>query len=187
MPYKDKNSPEARESSRKAAIKYYAKRAAESEAFRQANRDRVAEWRSNVENRKRGWAATRRWHKEFKERDPEGYHAYEAERGRKWRFRIKAEMVAAYGGKCVCCGETHLEFLTINHKYGGGRQHRLSLKGSPSAGGINFYFWLKKQGWPQEDFDLKCFNCNCSHGFLGYCPHERERQAAVPIVPEAPS
>lgn len=178
MPYRD---PEKRrEASRKAAAKYYAKKSVESEEFRQAARDRIAAWRAaSPENKQRATQKSKEWHREFKARDPEGYHEYESERGRRWRFKIKAEMVAAYGGKCVCCGETRFEFLTINHKHGGGRQHRLSLKGNARVGGVNFYFWLRKQGWPQEDYDLHCFNCNCAKGFLGYCPHEREREAAM--------
>lgn len=131
------------------------------------------------ENPERHRENVTRWRREFKLRDPEGYTAYNREAGKKYRLKIKAEMVEAYGGHCICCRETRIEFLTINHKYGGGAKHRRSLPGRERNGGIGFYFWLKKQGWPQDDYDLNCFNCNCSKGFLGYCPHERERQAII--------
>jgi hypothetical protein len=30
------------------------------------------------------------------------------------------EMLSAYGGKCVCCGESEYKFLAIDHINGGG-------------------------------------------------------------------
>src|ERR1700741_5049216 len=143
VPYKD--IEKRREVSRKAAKRYYAKKAAESEEFRQANRDRVKAWKAT--HREQALEAVRRWNEEFKARNLEEFKQYQSDKGRAYRFKIKAEMVAAYGGHCVCCNETRLEFLTINHKNGGGRQHRLSIKGNARVGGIHFYFWLKKQGW----------------------------------------
>jgi hypothetical protein len=64
---------------------------------------------------------------------------------------------------CQCCGESNIEFLTFDHVEGGGRQHRKDIGG-------NFYGWLRRQGYP-EGFRVLCFNCNCSLGHYGYCPH----------------
>ena len=42
-----------------------------------------------------------------------------------------------------------------------------------------FYIWLKRHGYPQDDFKCLCWNCNCSRGRYGYCPHEREQAVAA--------
>lgn len=78
-------------------------------------------------------------------------------------------MIVAYGGKCACCGEKRDEFLTIDHINGGGCKDRKTRRG------WTFYQWLRGQEYPKENFRLLCWNCNCSRGFRGYCPHEREK------------
>jgi hypothetical protein len=75
----------------------------------------------------------------------------------KYGRKLKREMIDAYGGKCAICGENHFEFMTIDHINGGGTQHRKQI------GTMNQ--WLKKQGWPKDEFRLLCFNCNCSKIF----------------------
>ena len=72
---------------------------------------------------------------------------------------IKLEMIAAYGGACVLCGESQWEFLTVDHVNGGGNAHR---RQSGVGGGVNFYRQLQKQGWPTDEYRLLCFGCNCS-------------------------
>jgi hypothetical protein len=81
---------------------------------------------------------------------------------------IRIEMIAAYGGECVCCGEQALEFLSIDHIYGDGRQDREKL----NVVGHTFYRILKRQGWPKDRYRLLCFNCNFAIGHFGYCPHQ---------------
>lgn len=70
--------------------------------------------------------------------------------------------------RCLCCGENHLEFLTIDHPNGNGRYERLVL----AKGGTHFYRWLKNHNFP-EGYRVLCSNCNTSKGFYGYCPHKR--------------
>lgn len=77
-------------------------------------------------------------------------------------------MIAAYGGKCGCCAESTWEFLTIDHVGGGGHQERKRLKKK----GTDFYLWLRRNGWPQDDYRLLCYNCNLACGFYGHCPHQ---------------
>jgi len=77
--------------------------------------------------------------------------------------RIKAEVLAHYGGKCVCCGESAPQFLTIDHVNGGGRTHRKTMKAS------SIFEFLKKAGFPLEGYRVLCFNCNCARGLFGYC------------------
>ena len=84
------------------------------------------------------------------------------------RLTIKLETIEAYGGKCVCCGETTAVFLTIDHIHGGGTKERQETK----RGGYNFYYWLKAQGFPKDKYQLLCFNCNYAKHALGKCPHQ---------------
>jgi hypothetical protein len=83
-----------------------------------------------------------------------------------WKRKLK--MIEAYGGKCVCCGETQPKFLTIDHIHGGGAKHVRSVgKGR----GHSFYYWLEQQGYPKDDFQLLCWNCNAAKTILSGCPH----------------
>lgn len=90
----------------------------------------------------------------------------EIQRGQ--RERRKHDVIVAYGGKCVCCGEAAEAFLTVDHINGGGRAHLRSIKRTP---GLHFYIWLKKQGFPKDQFRLLCMNCNFALGHYGVCPH----------------
>ena len=93
--------------------------------------------------------------------------------------RTKIEMVNAYGGQCTCCGEKRVEFLTIDHINGNGRAHSIAACGH--SGGHMLYAWLKKTGYPKEGIRLQCYNCNLSRGYVGFCPHERERRTLRPV------
>ncbi len=86
---------------------------------------------------------------------------------------LKAEVMAAYGGKCTCCGEDQLEFLTIDHINGGGNKHRRSI------GWASLYRWLKKNGFPKKGFQVLCWNCNIAKGFYGKCPHQKALRLVV--------
>jgi hypothetical protein len=87
------------------------------------------------------------------------------------RERMKRRVMDAYGSVCACCGEHRLEFLTIDHIDGGGTQHRIKIK----KNGSQFYCWLVKNKYP-EGYRVLCFNCNCSMGMKGYCPHQKEKE-----------
>ena len=87
------------------------------------------------------------------------------------RYRaLKQKVIDHYGGRCECCGESRHEFLNIDHTNGGGRAHRDKDFGGKS--GSIFYRWLIKNGYPSE-FRVLCWNCNCSIGLFGYCPHKQ--------------
>jgi len=71
-----------------------------------------------------------------------------------------------YGGKCACCGESTIEFLTIDHPLKDGAAHR-KITGS----GSSFYSWLQRNNYP-SGFRVLCRNCNSADGLYGRCPHE---------------
>ena len=43
---------------------------------------------------------------------------------KKWGQDRKYKVITHYGGKCVCCKENCMDFLVLDHKYGGGNKHR---------------------------------------------------------------
>lgn len=80
---------------------------------------------------------------------------------------IKKKVFDHYGNFCVCCGETESKFLTIDHTYGGGAQHRKEV-----GEGSTFYSWLVKNEFP-EGFRTLCYNCNIGRK-NDLCPHEEK-------------
>lgn len=82
---------------------------------------------------------------------------------------LRKEVLAAYGHRCACCGEETAEFLAIDHRNGRGTKHLREL----NLTGRGFYLWLKRQGFPTNEFRLLCHNCNAALGYYGCCPHER--------------
>ena len=84
---------------------------------------------------------------------------------RRWKER-RSVVIKAYGGKCVCCGETELDFLCIDHINGGGAKHKKEVG--------NLYSWLRKEEYP-AGFQVLCWNCNHGKYTNGFCPHQQKR------------
>lgn len=95
-------------------------------------------------------------------KDPDKVRA----RQKRYRQAEKREVVSRYGGLCACCGENELVFLTIDHIYGDGKEHR-----STDRSATLLYRWLKKNGYP-DGFQVLCWNCNTAKRRLSACPHE---------------
>lgn len=101
-------------------------------------------------------------------RDPETKRK-NAEYQKRYRDKLKAEVYAAYGNRCACCGEAEVRFLSIDHVDNDGFLNR-------KAGFDNCTTALmgriKREGFPPS-FQLLCMNCN--HGKSrnnGVCPHK---------------
>lgn len=84
---------------------------------------------------------------------------------------LRAEILQAYGGRCACCGEDEPKFLAVDHIQNNGNKHRAEI------GRGNYYHWLKKNGFPKDNFQLLCHNCNFSKGAYGACPHKTQTSA----------
>lgn len=143
---------------KKAAAFYLVKgRVSQNECRPCSSKRRAADYLSNPEKFKEK-------RKAYSRKYPEKLAAYH----RKWRWKLKLEVIEAYGGRCSCkgCVENRKEFLSLEHPNGGGNRERLKVR----AIGTAFYSYVKKLGFP-ERYTLLCFNCNCSLGFYGYCPH----------------
>lgn len=111
----------------------------------------------------------------YKEKYRDVINAKIREHHKKTRWQLKTEIINHYSNgtmQCACCGEKHIEFLSINHINGGGNKHRREI--GMSGGGVTFYRWLAKNNFP-EGFNVLCYNCNLSLGHCGYCPHQREK------------
>jgi len=104
--------------------------------------------------------------REWRARNPEHNATYQ----RDWKRARRELVINHYGGKCVCCGETTYEFLAINHKNGGGTQHRAEV--GRGNGMIDF---IIDNNFP-DDFDIQCHNCNQAIGFYGSCPHQKREE-----------
>lgn len=94
---------------------------------------------------------------------------YFREKNRRHTQKLKREVIDAYGGRCSCCGELEIVFLTIDHINGGGKKQRSEVGGF----GKKFYLWLKRNNYPKDEFQVLCLNCNFAKGKTGrICPHQ---------------
>jgi hypothetical protein len=90
-----------------------------------------------------------------------------------WGDRTKRACIDAYGGRCACCGETELSWLSLDHVNNDGAERRRSGV-YPGAGcGRELYRWLVKNGFP-KDHGLAVLRMNCQFGkrLCGVCPHQ---------------
>lgn len=90
--------------------------------------------------------------KGYRTKNIEGYKAYC--RGSKLKRKIL--VLTHYGnGKlaCVRCGYSDVRALTIDHIWGGGRNHAKEI-----GSGGSLYGWLKKNNFP-NGFQTLCANC----------------------------
>lgn len=102
--------------------------------------------------------------------NPERKTEYE-EYKRKARARLrkmKEEAINHYGGKCACCGEDEMLFLSIDHIRNDGAEDR---RKHPARGYAYFRRIVKENDFSK--FQVLCFNCNMGRFFNGgICPHK---------------
>jgi predicted restriction endonuclease len=83
--------------------------------------------------------------------------------------QLRKDVFDIYGRTCVCCGETILAFLTLDHIDGNGAAHRRAL-GLGRAGGVRFYAKIIKLD-KDPNIQVLCMNCNLAKHTQGQCPH----------------
>ena len=105
---------------------------------------------------------------DWKKNHPQQQRKINADRIR----RRRAQIVDGYGGKCTCCGERTIAFLTLEHKNGGGRAHR-KLCGSSNA----VYRDVINKNFP-ADYTVLCMNCNFATRGGQQCPHNQLARTA---------
>lgn len=90
------------------------------------------------------------------------------------RERRKEKTFVSLGGRCVCCAESDLRFLTIDHIDNDGQVD--AVYGDP------LYSLVRKD---PSRFRILCWNCNSGRRH-GQCPHE-EFSVFVPESWSAPA
>lgn len=160
----------------KLARKLYMKK------WRENNREYIRKWqrawiannpdaiKSHYKSRRAKWSEGNRERANAVSR--KHYHAHKSGYAAK-HVLLRWQCITAYGSKCACCGESKSEFLSIDHI--NGRKLELHRKGLT---GRALYKWLRTRGFPKDNYQLLCYNCNGAKGYFGYCPHEREKMAA---------
>jgi hypothetical protein len=130
--------------------------------YRDNNREKIKEW-MRLDYLK---------HKEKRKKKVSEYQKKNKDKIREWKKHYlrgrRLKIIAAYGGKCVCCGEHNKEFLAIDHVNGDGKQDRLKYKSH------QLHSIIIKENYPPR-YRLLCHNCNSAIGFYGYCPHNGEK------------
>ena len=99
----------------------------------------------------------------------------------KYTAKLRLEAFTRYGGPiCVCCGETNILFLTLDHTKNDGAVHRKAMRiidgnrkmKGEAGSGWTFYVWLRRNNYPPLDLRVLCYNCNCGRWRNGgVCPH----------------
>lgn len=85
---------------------------------------------------------------------------------KQYNMKTRIEVLTHYSGgtlKCKNCGESHIEFLEIDHINGNGKQHKREIR----CTGVSVFRWLKINNYP-EGYQVLCSNCN----------NKKERDAA---------
>jgi hypothetical protein len=91
---------------------------------------------------------------------------------KEYRANFKYSVLAVYSDgkpKCKCCGETHIEFLTIDHINNNAPEQKRQFKAEGKTYSY-LYRWLVANDFP-DSFQVLCMNCNFAKGKYGYCPH----------------
>lgn len=144
--------------------------------FYKDNRDKILQrskdyYLSHLEEKKA-------YHKQYNKTHPHKPKKYAPGQRRKWSRKSADRLwqhAIEFFGPCACCGESHREFLSVDHIKGNGGYHR--RKEGWKGGGKAILQKLRKEGWPEKaknEYRLLCFNCNFAIGHHGYCPHHPE-------------
>lgn len=91
-----------------------------------------------------------------------------------WCKKIRLKVIDYYSNGyrvCACCGESILEFLTVDHINNDGTKQRKLYTG----GGHHNYRFLIKNGFP-AGYQILCYNCNCGRARRkdNICPHKKK-------------
>ncbi|HEY5234710.1 MAG TPA: hypothetical protein VIJ14_00920 [Rhabdochlamydiaceae bacterium] len=155
MPYKDKKKAD------EYRKKYYAANRGKARSYQKAwvekNREKFRDYQ-------------RKWQAENREQV--------LKRSKEYTARVKLEVFTHYSGgvpKCICCGETEIKFLALDHIHGKGNKHRRMTTGEGKAG-MTMYRWARNNNYPKM-FQILCHNCNMAKGFWGVCPHINKNRA----------
>ena len=127
---------------------YNAKRREYMRGYRKKNAEKMREYQREY-HRVTGCS------KKYGELHPEWKETSKA-RMRVKRAEERRIVIEAYGGKCEMCGISELQFLTIDHGFSDGKEHRERTYGK-------IYHDIIKNGFPKDrGYRVLCYNHNCS-------------------------
>lgn len=106
----------------------------------------------------------------FEKKHKEKRHAYHVKINRRRYHVLKAITIQKYGGKCNCCGEKDIRFLTIDHVKNNGKFERKKLN---NYVGKIFGYLAKSRKKPAQ-YQILCWNCNMGKYHYNICPHKNE-------------
>lgn len=108
-------------------------------------------------------------HRLWRDNNRDKWHKY----CRKYRDKLTLKVLTHYGGKCYCCGETNILFLTIDHINNNGAKERRSISGiNVGTNNLSVYRLIVKNNYP-DTYRVACYNCNCGRERNnGVCPHK---------------
>ena len=145
MPLSEAARTHRREQAREYARRYHA-------THREQERLNAIKYREEHPTRQAENQA--RWYKKHKER------VLAEQRGR--RTADKQHFFEMYGWVCVCCGESRMGFLTIEHK-----------DGNTSSGRSTAELRRAIAEYRPDQWETRCYNCNCGRATNnGICPHK---------------
>jgi len=84
-------------------------------------------------------------------------------------YRCRDAVIAAYGGKCACCGEIEKVFLQLDHIKNDGGKERKKFNDKSNQ---SLFRYLAKKGWP-KGYQILCANCHQAKTKGIVCPHKR--------------
>lgn len=85
------------------------------------------------------------------------------DRNRETEKSRRERVITFYGGKCAVCGITELRFLTLDHSFNDGAEHRRRLN---KSNGSAVYRDIMRRGFPEnEGYRVLCWNHNCGGAY----------------------
>lgn len=129
----------------------------------EANRRRMEKVKSDPKLLKELQIRQAKWARDKRKSNPDKYNKIH----RKYTRSRRIKVIKLLGSKCTCCGETIIEFLSVQHKNNDGAKHRRKI-----GSGATYNWILKNPIKAKEVLEIMCMNCNTSYGFFGYCPHK---------------
>jgi hypothetical protein len=122
--------------------------------YERKNRNKInqqsIDWRMNHPEQAK--ASQDRYEKRRKPRTNDEIKRHKEANSRR-HIRNRIAVFDMYGRKCVWCGESRYELLTIDHIENNGNSHR-------KEGAVRICDVLVKQPYQPEKYQVLCFNCN---------------------------
>ena len=131
-------------------------------------------------------ALYRKFTSDYQKKRHSKYHAKNKDKHSEYHKRHNAEkrreVLLHYSNsidiQCICCETKVMDFLTLDHIDGGGRQHRKNTTNST----VNYLHSLHEQtGKWLEGFQVMCMNCNWYKHLNGECSVENHSNIILEV------